>query len=129
MKTFLIVSEKRYNDHVDEYYDDFIEVDDEVISHHGPDNYGPHLTPIAEWHNRIRGRIRKIWSEDESEDKCVSIYLDAAAPFNAMLIDLQIVMGKEEGIKIELPYLDGRDLFRTEDSEANALIERLNNRP
>jgi hypothetical protein len=138
MKTFLIVAKSNWDDHVGEEYDDILEVDDEVISGHGDDNYGTHLTPITEWHNRIRGRIRKLWNEDavpegedreEGDDQEVHVWLDAASPFNAMLIDLQLVMEQEEGIIIELPYLgDDGTVRRTNDPETLELMSKLDNR-
>ena len=131
MKTFLIVAERNYDDHIGEEYDSILEVDNEVISGHGDDNYGSHLTPISEWHKRIRGRIRKLWHEDDApdEEKGVHIYLDAASPFNAMLIDLQIVMNQEEGILIELPYLGEEGaVTKTTDPETLRVIEALENR-
>jgi hypothetical protein len=138
MKTFLIVAKSNYEDHVGEEYDSVIEVDDEVISSHGEDNYGTHLTLISEWHNRIRGRIRKLWHEDatsegatrdEDDQQEVHVYLDAASPFNAMLIDLRQVMFKEEEIEVVLAYLEeGEEYSTTEDPETLAIIEKLDNR-
>ena len=138
MKTMFICAEANIEYHVGEEYDDILEVDNEVISGHGDDNYGVDLTPIDEWHKRIRNRIRKLWHEDatpegatreEGDEHEVHIWLDAASPFNAMLIDLQIVMGKEEGIVIKLPYLgEGGAIRTTTDPETLQLLERLDSR-
>jgi len=138
MKTFLIVAKRNWDDHVGEEYDSIMEVDNEVISERGEDGYGSHLTPISEWHDRIRGRIRKLWNEDatpedeprdEDNPQVVEIYLNAASPFNAMLIDLQIVMKKEEGIIVELPYLGDSDgVPTTTDSETLELFKKLDKR-
>ena len=138
MKTFLIVAKSKWNDHADEEYDSILEVDDEVISEHGADGYGRSLTPIHEWHNRVRGRVRKLWHEDatpeladreEDDPQEVHVWLDAASPFNAMLIDLRIVLEKEEGIIVELPYLGDDDgIPITTDPETLELMEKLDNR-
>jgi hypothetical protein len=138
MKTFLIVSKRNYEDHVGEEYDSVLEVDNEVISGHGEEGYGEKLTPISEWHNRVRGRIRKLWNEDatpegatreEGDDQEVEVYLDAASPFNAMLIDLREVMSKEEEIVVVLAYLEeGEEFTTTEDPETLELLEKLDNR-
>lgn len=138
MKTFLIVSNRNYEDHVGEEYDSLLEVDNEVISGHGEENYGMQLTPIEEWCNRIRGRIRKLWNEDatpeggtreEGDEQEVHIWLDAASPFNAMLIDLRQVMAKEEGITVVLAYLEeGEEFTTTNDPETLELLSKLDNR-
>jgi hypothetical protein len=138
MKTFFICATSNIEYHVGEEYDSILEVDSEIISEHGDDNYGSQLIPITEWHNRIRNRIRKLWHDDatpegatreEGDEQEVHVWLDAASPFNAMLIDLQIVMEKEEGIVIKLPYLpEGGAVRTTNDPEALELIEKLDNR-
>ena len=135
MKTLFICASANIEYHVGEEYDDIIEVDNEVISSHGEDGYGADLTPITEWHKRIRNRIRKLWHEDATPEGAtredgdpheVHIWLDAASPFNAMLIDLQIVMEKEEGIVIQLPYLgEGGAIRTTTDPEALKVLQSL----
>jgi len=130
MKTFLIVSKQNYENHVGEEYDSILEVDNEVISGHGDNNYRSDLTPISDWHNLIRGRIRRLWNQDAdiSNPREVHVYLDAASPFNAMLIDLRIVMGKDEGIVVVLPYLEeGEEYTTTNDPEALSIFEKLDN--
>lgn len=138
MKTMFICASSNIEYHVGEEYDEIIEVNDEVISERGEDGYGADLTPIREWHNRIRNRIRKAWNEDatpegatreEGDEQEVHIWLDAASPFNAMLIDLQIIMKAEEGIIIKLPYLgEGGTVRTTTDPEALELLNKLDNR-
>jgi len=121
MKTMIIVSEKNINEHVGEYYDDIFEVP-----------HQPTVDMIQDYATEVRNRIRDLWKAEQAdptdgEDSLVAVYLHAASPFNAMLIDYQIVMGKEEGIRVELPYLDSAKT-QTTDPEALALIEKLEER-
>ena len=123
MKTFLVVSQRNVEDHVGEEYDDYIEVEDQ-----------PTTETIQEWADRIRNRIRRLHVQDkkdlqgsETELPAVEIHLDAASPFNAMLINLQILMKGEEGIRILLPHVDGTERT-TSDPEALEVIEKLDNR-
>lgn len=100
MKTLFVCDEKFLGEHVGEEYDDIIEVP-----------HDPTTENIAEYANRIKGRIRKLWAEDENSDnRSVWVTLHGASPFNVMLINLRIIMGKEEGISIELPYLPPKEL-------------------
>lgn len=120
MKTLFICSERKVNDHVGEYYDDIIEVP------HQPVSQG-----IEEVAGQVRDSIRKLWKEDSEDteregEPCVHAHLDAASPFNAMLIDYMVVMG-DEGIKLELPYLESAERT-TEDTEANEVIRKLEER-
>ena len=128
MKTMFVCSELKINDHVGEEYDDLLEVTDQ-----------PTTKNIDEYHNRIRGRIRKLWHEDEgSEDRQVDVYLDAASPYNAMLQNLRVIMKDAEGIEVGLPYLaegaedgmpwDSDGHRTTEDPEALRELEKLENR-
>lgn len=123
MKTFLVVSDRKIQDHMGEEWDDYIEVP-----------HQPTTDVIQEWANRIRGRIRKLWNEDatsedeprdEGDPQEVHVYLDAASPFNAMLINLQIIMKTEEDIVVELPYNEEQDIT---DSETLETIAKLENR-
>jgi len=124
MKTLFICSTSNIEYHVGEEYDHIVEVEDQ-----------PTTTTIYEFHNRIRNRVRKMWIEDatpegttreEGDEQGVHVWLDAASPFNAMLIDLRIVMKAEENIIMELPYLgeDG-DKTTTTDPETLALLDKL----
>ena len=117
MKSLFVVAISSVNRHVGEYYDDIIEVEDQ-----------PTTITIVDWANRIRGHIRKLWNEDKNDqnrvgDPVVSVNLDAASPFNCMLIDYQIVMGKEEGIKIQLSYDTVK--MRIVDPETIKLLSKL----
>jgi hypothetical protein len=124
MKTFLIVSERNIGRHTGEEWDDFIEVTDT-----------PTTVDIQEWANRIRGRIRKLNAEDvkEIEEKGsdevagVEVHIDAASPFNAMAINLQILMADGEKVLVRLPHVDGVERT-TDDPEAIEVIEKLESR-
>lgn len=93
MKSLLILNDQTRDRHVGEEYDEILEVPVEVTTEN-----------IGEWSARIKDSIRRLWSQDEAEGKLVNIWLDAAIVFHTMLLNLQIRMLPEEGIKIELPY-------------------------
>lgn len=116
MKSLFIVSSKRVNAHVGEEYDYILEVDDQ-----------PTTVSIQELANRVRNRIRAVWNEQKAagdESPRVACYLDAASPYNTMLLDLRQILGEEEGIVIELPYLPA-DEPKPSDPELEALIEKI----
>ncbi len=114
MKTFFICAERSINNHVGEEYDVILEVEDQ-----------PTTETISEWSNRIRGQIRALWREqDNQDDQRVVCYLDAVGPYHVMLINLQIIMESEEGIVMELPYVD-TDVRESQDSEAQEVLEKL----
>jgi Sec-independent protein secretion pathway component TatC len=122
MKTLFVVSEKRVNEHVGEEYDDILEVE-----------HQPTTETIQEWGNRVKDRIRALWHEQVkagTSDMKVAVTLDAASPFNAMLLNLRIIMKAEEGIVVELPYLSQEMWDRVErgvvsDPEAQDMLNRL----
>jgi len=121
MRTLFVCSERKINDHVGEYYDDIFEVP-----------HQPTTTDIQDYAVEVRQRIRDLWKQDVEDkdrdgDSVVVVSLDAASPYNAMLIDYQIVMGKEEGVTVELPYLDTATRT-TSDVEAIELIRKLEER-
>ena len=62
---------------------------------------------------------------DEEAEPVVSVNLDAASPFNAMLINLKILMGEEENVTVSLDYPHEEELT-TDDPEAQDVIDRLN---
>ena len=114
MKSLFIVDERNINKHVGENYDHIIEVE-----------HQPTTESIQKWADTIMSTIRALWHEQvkagESEPKVVA-NLDAASPFNLILINLQIIMGKEENIVLELPYLPAEmKEDRTDDAEAAVL--------
>lgn len=94
MKTLLMCDEVSVNNHVDEEYDEIMEV-----------VRVPTTENIKEWADRIKSRIRKLWNEDK-EDKRVVVTFDSSAPYRAVLINLRIKMNLEEKIDIELPGVD-----------------------
>jgi hypothetical protein len=119
MKTFLIYSEKKINNHVGEYYDEIFEVP-----------HTPTTSSIESDAVQIRILIKKLWDLDTADpnrdgDIGVVVYLDAASPYVAMLIDYQIVMEKEQGIKIHLPHIK-EPILTPNDPEALELLRKLN---
>jgi len=104
MKTLLVCAEDLLPEHVGESYDDVLVVDELLTT----------LT-IQEWALRVKDHIRKLWHEDEGDDKGVGVWMHGAAPFDAILINLQILMREEEGIRVELPYLEGREVPLTDE--------------
>lgn len=114
-----IVSSRKVNDHAGEEYDYIIEVEDQ-----------PTTETIREQGARIRNRIRALNEEQKAagvEDPIVSVNLDAASPFNAMLINLKILMGQEEGVKVSLDY-PHEEMPTINDSETREVMEKLDNR-
>jgi hypothetical protein len=103
MKTLLVVSSKAIDRHAGETYDDYIEVENQ-----------PSTENIDEWSNRIGSRIRNLWDKDCKDaleadgdyEKCVSVFLDGAVPYNVVLQNFRIFMKEGEGIDVRLPYLD-----------------------
>jgi len=114
MKTLFVCATRNIDRHVGEEYDDILEVEDQ-----------PTTETIKLWADRVMDHIRKVHAMDAgSDDRGVSVHLDAASPFNAMLVNLQIRMGQDEGVKIDLPYLDSA-IRTTSDPEALAAIGKL----
>jgi len=143
MKTFFVVSERNVNSHAGEYYDFIIEVPHQPILTSEVD-VGRPLTPeeknddIRNHSQVIRSGLRKAWSKDvadteRSGEPEIHVYLDAASPFNSMLIDFKEIMGKEDGISLNLVYLDNAIISGitasgkriTSDLESIELIEKL----
>jgi hypothetical protein len=118
MKTMIVCASANINRHVGEYYDEVLEVENT-----------PTTETIDRWGNAIMGAIRKLYSEDMASGGKgeVSVTLDAVSPYNAILMNLQIIMQKEEGIQIELPYLP-KDIFKVEDAETKELFEKIGER-
>lgn len=119
MRTLFIVAMAKVNEHEDEEYDYIIEVPDE-----------PTTETIGELGNRIRTRIRALNEEqiaDKVENPKVSVNLDAASPFNAMLINLKIMMKDEENVDVVLDYPHEEELSAS-DPEAQEVIDKLDNK-
>lgn len=121
MKTLFLVSPRFVNKHAGEEYDAILEVE-----------HQPTVETIGDWHNRVRGRIRSLWKEQEQEvavvNPVVKVFIDAAPPFIAMIRNLQIIMKSEEGIVIEIPGLDGvkREITDRETLEVLKKLEERN---
>jgi len=121
MRSLFVCAECNVNAHVGEYYDDIFEVPDQPTSDKIPD-----------YAAEVRERIRDLWKADTGDDEregepVVEVFLDAASPFNAMLIDFQVVMKEAEGITVELPYLNS-PVRTTQDEEALEVIRKLEER-
>ena len=119
MRTLFIVAMSKVKEHEDEEYDYIIQVPDE-----------PTTENIGELGNRVRCRIRALNEEqlaDGETEPVVSVNLDAASPFNAMLINLKILMGGEENVNVSLDYPHEEELT-TDDAEAQEVIDKLNNK-
>ncbi len=121
MKTLFVCAEDKINSHVGEEYDFILEVQSQ-----------PTTETIADWANRIRGRIRALWMEEvKSDDPNAAViypkvvcHLDGPTPYNAILNNLQIIMKAEEGIDIELPYMESVKRVVT-DEETLELLKKL----
>ena len=116
MRTLFIVAMSKVVKHEDEEYDYIIQVPDE-----------PTTENIGELGNRIRCRIRALNEEqlaDGETEPVVSVKLDGASPFNAMLINLKILMKDEENVQVSLDYPHEEEL-ESDDDEARELINRL----
>ena len=117
MKSMMVIAERQLNKHVGEEYDDVVEVADE-----------PTTENIQPYANEVMSRIRNLWGQEVGvDDPSVVVHLDAATPFAAMLVNLRIIMKKQEGINIVLPWdkpvdVNGLDL------ETREVLEKLKNR-
>ena len=119
MKTMFVVSEKKTDEHVGEEYDYILEVADQ-----------PTTAGIQEDANRIRNRIRSLWMEQteaKEPNPQVSVKLHGASPYNAMLINLKIMMMEEENIEIVLDY-PHEEVRTTDDEETNEVLNKLDKR-
>jgi hypothetical protein len=119
MRTLFVVAMSNVVDHENEEYDFIIQVPDE-----------PTTDNIGEFADRIRGRIRALNEEqlaDKEENPVVSVNLAAASPFNAMLINLKILMADEENVTVSLDYPHEEEGRTIDDPEAQALIDKLDN--
>jgi len=114
MKTMFVCAEGKTNEHVGEEYDYILEVPD-----------APTTENIQETADRIRTRIRSLWMEQDGEDgRGVSVNLHGPSPYNAMLINLKILMDKDEGIEVSLDY-PHEEVRTTSDPETNEVLDKL----
>lgn len=118
MKSLFVVDERNINKHVGENYDEIIEVE-----------HQPTTETIQKWADTVMSAIRALWHEQVKAgdpNPGITVNLDAASPFNLMLQNLQIIMGQDEKIIIELAYLPPEMRVRqTDDKEAAELLKRL----
>ena len=121
MKTLFVCADRKINNHIGEEYDFILEVPEQ-----------PTTDNIADWANRIRGRIRALWMEQveaKDPDPKVVCNMDGPTPYNGILNNLQIIMKAEEGIIIELPYMEHIQTKVT-DPETIELLRKLDaNKP
>lgn len=116
MKSMFICAENKVNDHVGEEYDYILEVED-----------GPTTENVQEIADRIRNRIRALWNEQEGDERKVSVNLHGPSPYNAMLINLKILMKDEENIDVSLDY-PHEEVRTTQDPETLEVLDKLEER-
>lgn len=113
MLNLFVCAERRAEYHTGEEYDEIVFVEDE-----------PSSLTTAQWADRIRGRIRKLWNENSENEEPIEIMLDAHPVFHVMLVNLKLLLEDEEGIKIELGYeLEEPEIT---DSETLKVLEKFN---
>ena len=121
MKSMFVVSEKSVNQHVGEEYDVIVEVP-----------YEPTTENIQPFADKVMVAIRDLWGQEVGKtdpDKVsvnpkVVVYLDAAGPFAAMLLNLQIILKAQEGIVIDLPW-DKPAALEELDAESREVLRKL----
>jgi len=91
MKSILITDAVGRERHVGEEFDDFLQIDGV-----------PDAESIDLWADRIRQHIRKLWNEDASTNKEVTVVLDAPIHYRIVVDHLQTTMLREEKIKFLL---------------------------
>jgi hypothetical protein len=91
VRVILVADANGRERHVGEEFDDFLEV--EPV---------PTADTVDQWADRIRQHIRRLWVEDASSEKGVTVVLDAAVHYRVMLEHLQATMLREEKIKFLL---------------------------
>ena len=129
MKTMFICSEYLLDDHEGEEYDEIVVVPHQPVyaSSNGGASYGyaPQDGDIETYAKKIRQLIYDLWESDSaSDDHRIIVYLDAASPFHAMLVDYQTVMYNQDGVVIQLGY--GQETEHdTSDPEAKEQLNRL----
>lgn len=114
MKSMFVVAENKVNSHIGEEYDIIVEVPNE-----------PTTENIKPYADRVMAGIDDLWKEDSgSEDRRIVVHLDAASPFAAMLVNLQIIMKAQAGINIDLPWNAPEDLDAL-DRESKEILAKL----
>ena len=117
MRTIFVVASGNVNRHAGEEYDTIIEVPDE-----------PTVDTIQTHAEQVMAGIKALWKQQVDNPQIggnkVVAYLDAASPFLAMLLNLQIILKAQEGIDIDMPWYTPPDL-QALDSESKAILEKL----
>ena len=114
MKTMIVVSELRMEKHVGEEYDGILTVVHE-----------PTTANIQDYALSVMNMIRELWQQDVGmNDPRVVVYLDAAVPFAAMLVNLQIILRDQEGIMIDLPWEKSPNVEEL-DAESRDILRKL----
>ena len=117
MRTIFVVASGNVNRHAGEEYDTIIEVPDE-----------PTVDTIQTHEEQVMAGIKALWKQQVDNPQIggnkVVAYLDAASPFLAMLLNLQIILKAQEGIDIDMPWYTPPDL-QALDSESKAILEKL----
>jgi hypothetical protein len=90
MKTLFICANRCRQLHVNEEYDEIMYVDDV-----------PTIQNIQNWALRIKDAIRRLWAQQTGEDRLVKISMDAANPYRAATINIQVIIKGEESILTE----------------------------
>jgi len=113
MLNFFVCAEQRASEHTGEEYDDIVFVED-----------APNSLTVAQWADRIRGRVRKLWNENPDNTEPIEVNLDAHPVFYVMLVNLQLLLQEEEGIQVELGYeLDEPEIT---DPETLKVLDQFN---
>lgn len=122
MKSMFVVADDKVNNHVGEEYDTIIEVPNEPTTEN--------IQPAAE---TVMAKIKELWVQEvatpysNADDRMVVVHMDAAGPFAAMLVNLQIILKAQEGIVIDLPW-DKPPALEGLDAESRDLLRKLDNR-
>ena len=117
MRTIFVVASGNVNRHAGEEYDTIIEVPDE-----------PTVDTIQTHAEQVMAGIKALWKQQIDNPQIggnkVVAYLDAASPFLAMLLNLQIILKAQDGIEIDMPWYTPPDL-QALDSESKAILDKL----
>jgi len=114
MKSMFVVSSKCVNKHIGEEYDVIIEV-----------VHDPTTDNIQQCADEVMVGIKNLWKADDgASERKVVVHLDAAGPFAAMLVNLQIILKAQEGIVVDLPW-DKPPALDELDAESKAVLRKL----
>ena len=116
-KTFLVYTNRTFDAHSHELYDDWIEVDNDV-------NSGSSDVTLRQWGDRIRGRLRKLHAEAESEEvEDLTIYVNMDAPLNYdwILKEIKMHLEHDEKIMVDLVYVPEEETINLSDEMAKAM--------